>query len=167
MFIKLALSAAVICFCTMTGRMFAGRNSRRARMLAELMDAIQLLRVHMLDRLLPMKAALERSQSFALNETGAAMDGTSAAAAWQIVKERQLRRGGKLDCLSARDIDVLDKLFESLGTTGISEQRPIIDGTIKELGLLEAAAKAECNEKGRLYTTLGALAGVALVIGLI
>lgn len=165
--VRLALGCAVIVFSTMAGRAFAGSNTRRARLLAELMDALQMLRVHMLERLMPLGTALSRSQSQILSEMGAAADSVGAAAAWNDVKSRELRRGGGLDCLSGADIKVLDGLFEALGTTGRSEQRPVIDGAIKELGLLEAEARAGSGEKSRLYTTLGALAGAAVVIGMI
>lgn len=165
--VRLALGCAVIVFCTMAGRAFAGGNARRAKLLAEMMDALQMLRVHMLDRLMPLGTALSRSQSHILNEMGTAVDKTGAAAAWSEIKSRELRRGGRLDCLSGRDIQVLDGLFEALGTTGRSEQKPVIDGAIKELGILEAEARSKSGEKSRLYTTLGALAGVAVVIGMI
>lgn len=165
--IRLALGCAVVIFCALAGKSFGGANARRVKMLAEIMDALQMLRVHMLDRLMPLEAAMCRSQSKLLNEIGDALGNAGAASAWQDVKARELRRGGLLDCLTLRDIEVLDCLFSALGSTGRREQRPVIDSAIKELGLLEAAARSESGEKGRLYTTLGALAGVAAVIGML
>ena len=164
---KLMLSGAVMLLCTMAGRTFAARNARRARLLAEFMDALQMLRVHMLDRLMPLSAALIRSQSPVLRDMGQDIDSAGAAAAWQKFKAREMKRGGRLDCLSQRDAQVLDELFGVLGGSGRSEQKQVIDAAIRELGILEAAARAESGEKSKLYTTLGALAGAAAVIGMI
>ena len=164
---KIALCGAVTLLCAMTGKSFAGTNARRAKLLAELMDALQLLKVHMLDRLMPLEAALSLSKSLLLIKVGEHVAKSGAYNAWQTIKSREMKRGGIMDCLSVKDAEVLERLFEALGSSGRNEQRPIIDSAIKELGLLEAQARSESGEKGRLYTILGALAGVAIVIFII
>lgn len=161
---KLALCCAVMILCAMTGRAFAGANTRRAKLLADLMDALQLLKVHVLDRLMPMEMALSSSNSIILSKLGAPAGKNGASAAWQEMKRNELRRGGVMDSLSAKDIQVLDNLFSALGATGKEEQRPVIEAAIRELGLLEAEARQESGDKGRLFTILGALAGTAAVI---
>lgn len=161
---RLALCSAVMIFCAMTGRAFAGANTRRAKLLAELMDALQLLKVHVLDRLMPLETALSSSNSIILSKLGAPAGKNGASAAWNDIKSKELRRGGIMDSLSAKDIQVLDNLFSSLGATGREEQRPIIEAAIRELGLLEAEARQESGDKSRLFTILGALAGTAAII---
>jgi stage III sporulation protein AB len=131
------------------------------------MDGLQMLKVHMLDRLLPLGAALEKSQSYLLKETGLLMGNCGAREAWQALRSRETRRGGRLDSLTADDLETLDAFFDGLGSAGRSEHKAIFDAAIKALGRLEAGARKDGAERVRLYTTLGALAGVAILIGFI
>lgn len=167
MVLRLVLGGVAIFCSALIGRAFGKGNVRRAKLLAETMDGMQLLKVHMLDRLLPLAAALEKSQSYVLREVGALMKGCSAADAWQALRTREQKRNGRLDCLTAEDAEVLDTFFEALGASGRTEHKAIFDAAIKALGRLESAARKDGAEKVRLYTTLGALAGVAAVIGFI
>lgn len=165
--LKLILSAIAILCCALIGRAFAKGNVRRARLLTETMDGLKMLKVHMLDRLLPVGAALEKSQSYLLRETGLLMKGCGAGEAWRALRERETKRGGRLDSLSTEDLEALDAFFDGLGSAGRSEHKAIFDAAVKALGRLESAARRDGAERVRLYTTLGALAGVALVIGFI
>jgi stage III sporulation protein AB len=165
MTLRLALGAVSIFLCALIGRAFAKGNIRRAQLLAETMDGMQMLRVHMLDRLFPLASALEKSQAYVLSQTGAGMKGCGAGEAWRALRAREMRRAGKLDCLTHADADALDAFFDGLGSAGRSEHKMIFDAAIRALGRLESAARSEGAEKLRLYTTLGALAGVAAVIG--
>lgn len=165
--IKFALSAISILCCALIGRAFAKGNVRRARLLAETMDGLQMLKVHMLDRLLPLNTALEKSQSYLLKETGVLMKGCGAREAWLQLKERETKRGCHLDSLSTEDLETLDAFFDGLGSAGRNEHKAIFDAAIKSLGRLEAGARKDGAERIRLYTTLGALGGVAVVIGFI
>ena len=162
---RLALAAIVIFACALMGHAFAKGNVRRAKLLAETMDGMQFLKVHMLDRLLPLAAALEKSQAYILKEIGALMKGCSAWDAWQALCLRERARGRQMDCLTEDDVDALNAFFDGLGGSGRSEHKAIFDSAIKTLGHLESAARKDGAEKVRLYTTLGALAGVAAVIG--
>ena len=165
--LKLMLSAISILCCALIGRAFANGNVRRARLLAETMDGLQMLKIHMLDRLLPLSAAFEKSQSYLLKETGLLMTGCGAREAWQALRERETKRGGRLDSLSTDDLEALGAFFDGAGSTGRSEHKAIFDAAIKSLGRLESGARKDGAERVRLYTTLGALAGVAAVVGFI
>lgn len=165
--VKLALGAIAIVCCALIGRAFGKGNVRRARLLAETMDGLQMLEVHMLDRLLPLSAALEKSQSYLLKETGLLMVNCGAREAWQALRVRETRRGGRLDSLATDDLETLDAFFDGLGSAGRNEHKAIFDAAIKALGRLEAGARKDGAERVRLYTTLGALAGVAILIGFI
>ena len=56
--LKLALAAVVILCCALAGRAVAAGSLRRSRALRQIMDGLQLLRIHMLDRSLPLPLAL-------------------------------------------------------------------------------------------------------------
>lgn len=165
--IKLALGCVVMICGALAGRALARANIRRCTLLAETMDAMQLLRIHMLDSLMPLGAALEKSTGYIFQETGRRLAGNSAAEAWRELKAEQHIRGGRLDCLAESDIWALDRFFEMLGASSREEQRQVFETVIKELGALESAARGEGDKKNRLYTALGALAGAAAVVGLI
>ena len=60
--LRIMLSAAVIICCSYAGKAVSSRNTRRMKLLANIMDAMQMLRIHMLDNLLPLSAALEKSE---------------------------------------------------------------------------------------------------------
>lgn len=165
--VKLALGCMVIICGALSGRALARANIRRCALLAETMDAVQLLRIHMLDSLMPLGAALEKSAGYIFQETGRLLADKSAAEAWRELKAAQHIRGGRLDCLAESDISTLDSFFEILGSSSREEQRHVFETVIKELGALESAARGEGEKKNRLYTALGALAGAAAVVGMI
>lgn len=165
--VRLALGGVVIICGALAGRALARSNIRRCTLLAETMDAMQLLRIHMLESLMPLGLALEKSTGRIFRETGRRLAGKSAAEAWSELKAEQHIRGGALDCLNQSDIFALDGFFEMLGTSSRDEQRQAFETVIKQLGALESAARGEGEKKNRLYAALGALAGAAAVVGLI
>ena len=166
--IKIFFSIALIALCAFTGRSLSMRHSRRSRMLSETMDGMQLLRIHMHDRMLPLQTALTRSNAIPLRMVGEEMsDMDSVSEAWERVKARETRQGKALDSLNAEDTKTMDALFSELGRGAGSEQEQLILASIKQLGRLEDQARIQAMECGRLYTTLGLLIGAALAIGLI
>lgn len=164
---KLILACVVIIGGMLIGRTYAGSGVRRARMLSGMMDALQILRIAMLDRLTPLRTALEASSFPAFRCIGEEMNGKSAAEAWGYVRDVHGRRGGMIDCLTDEDLCVADALFAGLGTSGCAQQEILIANALRALGSLEAAARKNVSEKNRLYTTLGLLAGIALAIAFI
>ena len=157
---------AALC-CALAGRSMAGRGMRRARLIAETMDSLQLLRIHMLDNLMPLQAALEKANGGILRECARLLPGNDTAGAWSELLRSQKRRGGMLDSLTNGDIDALTRFFGRLGATSLDEQKQLFDVMIKEMGMLEAEARSEGDKKNRLYMTLGALTGAALIIAVI
>ena len=95
------------------------------------------------------------------------MKGKSPREAWYEVSCRETARGGRLNSLAAADCEALDRFFMKLGNSSLDEQRMVFDSAIKELGGLEDAARSAGEQKNRLYTALGALAGAAAVVVMI
>jgi stage III sporulation protein AB len=124
---------------------------RRAAALRQAMDAMQLLRIQMLERLLPLHAALEKSGFEPFH-----------AEAAQLTK-----RGAMLDCLTADDLNALAQLFDGLGMTSRAEQEVLFSSALREVGRLESEAAKSGAEKGKLYTTLGLLCGLMLAIAFV
>ncbi len=164
---KLVFACVIAIASMMIGRAYAGGGARRAGLLSGMMDALQIMRIAMLDRLLPLRTALAQSASPIFCSIGEQMEARSAADAWREVRAAQRRRGGLIDCLAEEDLCALDALFDGLGSSGRAQQEVLISNALKTLGCLEAEARKKGHEKDRLYTTLGLLAGIAVAIAFI
>ena len=157
-----AIGAALV------GRSVAASCARRARTLRQAMDALQILRIQMLERLLPLHAALKHSRFEPLQRVGERMaGGEDAATAWRALLPALSRRGGALDSLTPEDFDALAALFDGLGAGARAEQEALFSATMRELGRLEGEASKTGAEKGKLYTTLGLLCGLMLAIAFV
>ena len=164
---KLILACIIASAGMLIGRAYAGGGARRAKLLSGMMDALQILRISMLDRLVPLKNALAESASPVFRCVGEEMDRLDAADAWTLVRMRQTGRGGLIDSLTEEDLCALDALFAGLGVSGRAQQEALISNAIRTLGRLEAEARKNGAEKARLCTTLGLLSGIALAIAFI
>lgn len=166
--IRLVMTGAIVVGCTMAGRALSSGQTRRARLLTDVMDAAQILRVHMLDRLLPVNAALSMSASPLLRKLGQEMvSGKCASDAWNALSAREHRHGGLLDSMTGSDMAALSMLFDGLGESGRVEQEKRFQSAIREMGRLEEEARRSGSESARLYTTLGMLTGLALAVGVL
>ena len=108
--------------------------------------------------------ALNETESGLFHDVAAQTERFSLAAAWKSVRAAAVKRGGALDSLEPADLGILDSLFSALGATGREDQRRLLEGSATALQQQAEAAQARLGEKGRLYTTLGLLAGAALVM---
>jgi stage III sporulation protein AB len=163
-----AASAAMLCLSGyLLGKSLSGAAARRAKTLSELLAAVSSLRGRMLDRLMPVRAALDGNCQ-AFRRVAQAMEGgKTAMQAWESVKKELTGRGGPLDCLSAEDEAILDGLFLSLGSGAQSEQKRLLDDTEESLKEKLRKAKEDAEASKKLFGKLGALAGLALAIALI
>ena len=164
--VALALLAAV--GSALIGRSVARGCARRAAALRSAMDAMQLLRIQMLERLLPLRAALEKSAFEPFRAVASELlNGDGAPGAWERARAALTRRGRALDCMMPEDLAALDRLFAGLGATARAEQELLFSACLAEIGLLEGEARRTGAEKGRLYTTLGLLGGLMLAIAFV
>lgn len=165
--IRIALGTLILFCGAMFGRNLVSVHQRRARTLSELMDGLQVLQIHMLDHLTPVRTALERSQSGILRALGEQIGSDSAETGWSRFCDTETTRGGRLDSLTETDLEALNRLFRTLGTTAREEQRQAFSAAVRELGRMESEARGDYQKKGRLYTIIGALAGAAVLVGVL
>ena len=163
--LKLALAAVVILCCALAGRAVAAGSLRRGRALRQIMDSLQLLRIHMLDRSLPLPLAMGQVQDTLMQTMAGALKGGSCSAAWQRTQAQLCKKGAALDCLTGGDCLVLQELFSALGRGGREEQKRLFETALRELGRLEEESVLQGRRQSRLYTSLGALAGAAVAVG--
>jgi stage III sporulation protein AB len=171
MMLRLIAAAILSAACALAGRAVAGACVRRAQALSQLLGSVQRLRVDMLDKLLPLKEALQGghpAMKAVAEAMAAAMPATTLAggaeAAWRRAKGALTARGGPLDCLTAQDLEALDALFNGLGESGAAQQRILLSGVLENLEALKAQADKKAREESKLYTTLGFLTGLSLAI---
>ena len=162
----LALLAAL--GAALAGRSLASACARRGRALRQAMDALQLLRIQMLERRLPLHAALDHTRSDVLRRVGERVAaGEDAASSWRALLPSLTQRGGALDCLTQEDVSTLTAFFDGLGADARAGQEALFQTALRELGRLEAEAARSGAEKGRLYATLGLLFGLMLAIAFV
>jgi len=163
MMLRLIAAAILSTACALAGRAVAGACVRRAKALVSLADSVQKLRVDMLDKLLPLKEALQNGHP-AMRAVAGAMAGCGAGAAWRRAKDELSARGGALDCLTAPDLEALGELFDGLGESGAAQQRILLASAMESLEALRREADKKAREESKLYATLGFLAGLSLAI---
>ena len=151
------------CFWMGKALCFAGHS--RAKTLSELTQVLRRLQVRMLEEIMPLQDALSSMDSPLTRGVAAQMRPNEPLdAAWKRAREALCRRGGMLDSLREEDLRVLDGLFENLGLSGRMDQRLLMEKVERELEELEKAARRANDEHGKLYGSLGALAGLALAV---
>jgi len=157
--------AVVVAGCTLCGKSFASAAERRCRLLFELLNALRLLRVGIVRYSEPLKNALRNSGSPLFARTAEALDASeSIFDAWQSVKMRSMAHGCECDCLSAKELSALDRLFERLGESGRLSQDENVCACIAAIELIHEEARAQASIYGRLYTSVGFLTGLAIAV---
>lgn len=164
--LRIVAACVLTACCGLAGRSLAASCFRRAQTLQSLGEAVEILKVHMLDRLAPLGEALKATGHPALLQIAQVMgeQGGGANAAWQSLKGHLTSRGQLFDSLSSEDVAELDALMGGLGLSGASQQRVLLDASHKSFNRLTEAARKKAQEQGKLYTSLGLLAGLSLAI---
>ena len=158
---RFMLALCAVAGGTLCGSAMSGGVHRRVRTLESLIHGVKLLRVHMIGMFQPVPQALSAAECPLLEALSEAMTpGISASAAWQAVRERERRRGGRLDAMTEQDIDALNTLFDGLGESGRDQQGILLSTACDTLERSLEAARSKAGEADRLYVPLGALTGL-------
>ena len=165
MYLKLILSICIILGFTLCGRSMAASAERRRRTLEDLLRSLRALQIQICSSLEPLKSALLHTDfplfklvADKLTELG------SAGEAWNIVRDSERQRGRMADCLTGQDIDMLNRLFLHLGESGLEDQHNSIADCIASAENLLNDAAERALQVGRLYTSIGFLAGLGAAI---
>lgn len=166
--VRLLAAAILTVCCTLAGRALCYRERRRVEFLQSLIRALPMLKIDMLERMAPLRSALSAGGQLLLTRISEAMGrGMGAREAWLFEKDALCARGAMLDSLVREDLLQLDILFEGIGASGQSRQRLLLEETEKALALQLEAARKRADERGRLYTNLGLLLGLAISVCLL
>ena len=164
---KLALAMILTAACAGLGWSAALRQTRRARALTALRRAVIRLKEDMLEKRLPLREAMARSEHPLFTRASGGAEGIEPDEALREAAHALAARGGALDSLAREDMAALDRLAGGLGRGGADRQRLLLSETEEELSALENAAARLAAERNRLYVSLGALGGLALAVMLV
>ena len=163
--LKGALLVVILLACTAVGRSLSGARRRRAEVLSDLLAAMRVLRLRMLNSMEPLGILLRKSDSRLFRQLGNELRaGTNLYDCWRERCAIETRRGGALDSLSTDDIILLDGFFKHLGGSGREEQSELFAGVISEMEDVQAHARRSYADASKVYTALGTLIGIGLCV---
>ena len=163
--VKVALLSLILILCTGVGRLLSNARRRRADMLSDILAAMRVLRLRMLNSMEPVSVLLRKSELFLFRELGNGLwEGGSLAESWSKLRDAFVRRGHPLDCLSQEDIHLMDMFFSGLGLSGREEQNNLFSACIAQLEDACSAARSSFADGAKLVTALGALVGVGICV---
>lgn len=163
--LKEIMLAAIPLGCAGVGKIFSNAKKRRAELIGEILAAVRVLRLRMLNSMEPLSILLRKSECAAFRDLGNSLwVGGTLGQCWSVQKKQYLKKGAMLDSLTEADIAVLDVLFDNLGKSGKDEQNELFAGVIAQLEEEQLSARKKQGEAVRIYTVLGALIGIMIAI---
>ena len=163
--LKIALLIVILLACTAVGRSLSGARRRRAETLGELLAAMRVLRLRMLNSLEPLGILLRKSDSGLFRRLGNDLRaGANLYDCWRERQERETCRGGALDSLETDDLILLDGFFRHLGGSGRDEQSELFAGVIAAMEDAQSHARRSYADASKVYTALGTLVGIGLCV---
>lgn len=147
------------------GKILANAKKRRSELIGEILAAVRVLRLRMLNSMEPLSILLRKSDCLLFRDLGNSLwVGSSLQECWSLQKKQCMKKGGMLDSLTDSDSAILDALFERLGQNGRDEQNELFASVISQLEEAQLSAGRKQIEAMRLYTALGALSGIMIAI---
>lgn len=163
--VKGILLAFILAACIAAGRMLSNARKRRMRTIGDILAAMRVLRLRMLNSMEPVGILLRKSELGLFKNIGDSLwEGSGLHESWEQRKIQETKRGRMLDCLTDEDLKTLDLFFDQLGGSGREEQNNLFSVTITALEEAQSQAKSDFSDRARLYTALGALTGVGICI---
>lgn len=159
------LLVIILLACTCVGRMLSSLRRRRCEVLNEILAAMRVLRLRMLNSMEPVGILLRKSDCETFRRLGNGLwEGGSLGDAWFQMRERESKRGGLLLGLSGEDLRILDEFFLNLGKSGRDEQCELFSSVIARMEEAQKQAKLSYADASRLYTALGTLVGIGICV---
>lgn len=165
---KIILAVCIVVAASVSGHLLAASAERRKRLLGELFGALKILRIHIVNASEPLNIALIQTNFplFVLVSENLATS-ASVSEAWKIVRKTKCRRGGVGDCLAQQEIESMDRLFNHLGRSARSSQQESINACIASIEDILAEAGNRAEQVKKLYSSIGFLTGLAIVVMMI
>lgn len=162
---KAILLILILLACICVGRMLSNVRKRRCDILNELLAAMRVLRLRMLNSMEPLGILLRKADCELFKQLGNSLwEGAGLCESWFMMRENEMRRGGLLVGMSDADLHILDDFFLNLGKSGRDEQRELFSAVIARMEEAQQAAKQRYTDASRLYTALGTLVGIGICV---
>lgn len=148
--------------------MLSGVRKRRMDMLSDILAAMRVLRLRMLNSMEPVGVLLRKSDLFLFRELGNGLwEGGTLCECWEKMRDAFARRGHPLDCLTREDMRLMDVFFSKLGQSGREEQNAMFAMCISQMEEAQSHAKNDFADGAKLFTALGALVGMGICVMII
>lgn len=148
-----------------TGKMLSNARRRRTELLGEILAAMRVLRLRMLNSMEPLGILLRKSDSRLFRDIGNGLgENFGLKECWDELRAAATKRGCMLDSLTDDDLHLLDNFFRHLGGSGREEQMELFSSCIAQLEEAQSQAQSSFREASKTYTALGALVGIAICI---
>lgn len=168
--LKLVGSAMVVAASGLGGMAVAGNYSRRPRELRSIRTALQMLETeiaygatHLQEALSRVADRCDRSVAALFSRTAAelsSMSGVTAAQAW----EKSICSYHRQSALKAQDLAILRSLGSSLGISDREDQIKHLRLAMEQIGSENLRAEEEAARNVKLWSYLGFLGGLLVVI---
>ena len=163
--LKGALLSVILLACAGVGRALSNARRRRMELLGEVLAAMRVLRLRMLNSMEPLGILLRKSDSRLFRDLGNALrEDCGLRECWEELRSAATKRGCALDCLTVDDLRLLDGFFQRLGGSGREEQMELFSDCIAQLEEAQMQARKCFSDASKTYTALGALVGIAVCI---
>lgn len=170
MFYKILLCTVIICFSGLIGILKAYGYGERTRLLSEFMQASEKVRIEIEYRREPLPVIFERmSENMEKKVSGfffqRVLDFREEKSlelhqCWEWAADEIYEK----TALTSGDIMLIKELGNQLGRTGLSGQSKILELSLKQFEMQLAQAEEENRTKGKMYISLGFVAGILIVI---
>lgn len=163
--LKAALLTVILLSCAGIGKALSNVRRQRLELLEELLTAMRVLRLRMLNSMEPMGILLRKSDSALFRRLGNSLwEGGGISESWRALRERERRKNGALASLSTEDMRILDDFFADLGRSGRDEQNELFSCAIARTEEMQLNAKHVYADASKLYTALGTLIGIGICV---
>lgn len=163
--LKGALLSVILLACAGVGRTLSNARRRRVELLNELLTAMRVLRLRMLNSMEPLGILLRKSDSRLFQDLGNGLwEGGGLDDCWRERRAVEARRGGMLDSLTEGDLNVLDGFFQNLGRSGRDEQCALFSSVIGQMEEAQTHARHRYADASKIYTALGTLIGIGICV---
>ncbi len=162
---KGVLLVIILLTCTAVGRSLSNARKRRYELLGEVLAAMRVLRLRMLNSMEPLGILLRKSDCWLFRDLGNHLwEGGGLGESWQAQRHTATRRGGGLDCLTEEDLKLLDVFFQNLGGSGRDEQCELFSNVISQMEDAQLQARRHYADASKVYTALGSLIGIGICV---
>lgn len=162
--LKVLLLLLVLMSCAGVGRTLSRMRRQRSEQLGEILAAMRVLRLRMLNTAEPLGVLMRKSDSGLFRNIGNSLwEGAGLNECWLDMRAGQAQLAS-INALNSEDMLILDGFFRGLGSSGRDEQNALFGEVIARMEEAQTQAHKRYQDTARVYTALGTLVGIGICI---